>query len=73
MIAVALNHPGNSDGDETAPPSRWITERPRHLARVVDYMSSDWWPDGELVDPAQIVAFGLSAGAGPPAARHAAG
>ena len=47
MIAVALNHPGNSDGDETAPPSRWITERPRHLARVVEYMSSDW-PDADL-------------------------
>lgn len=33
MIAVALNHPGNSDGDETASPSSWITKRPRHLAR----------------------------------------
>jgi len=61
MIAVALNHPGNSDGDETAPPSRWITERPRHLARVVEYMSSDW-PDADLVDATRIGAFGFSAG-----------
>ena len=61
IIAVALNHHGNSDGDETAPPSRWITERPRHLARVVDYMSSDW-PDGAHVDATRIGAFGFSAG-----------
>lgn len=61
LIAVALNHPGNSVGDETATPSRWITERPRHLARVVDYMSSDW-PDAGHVDAKRIGAFGLSAG-----------
>ena len=61
MIAVALNHPGNSDGDETAPPSRWITERPRHLARVVDYISAEW-PDAGHVDTARIGAFGFSAG-----------
>ncbi|MEE4119017.1 MAG: hypothetical protein V2I65_08375 [Paracoccaceae bacterium] len=61
MIAVAFNHPGNSDGDETAPPSRWITERPRHLERVVEYMSSDW-PDADLVDATRIGAFGFSAG-----------
>lgn len=61
LIAVALNHPGNSDGDETAPPSRWINERPRHLARVADYMSSDW-PDAGHVDATRIGAFGFSAG-----------
>jgi predicted dienelactone hydrolase len=61
LIAVAFNHPGNSDGDETAPPSRWITERPRHLARVVDFMSRDW-PDSAHVDPTRIGAFGFSAG-----------
>lgn len=61
MIAVALNHPGNSDGDESAPPSRWITERPRHLLRLVDHMSSDW-PDAGHVDAKRIGAFGFSAG-----------
>lgn len=61
MIAVALNHPGNSDGDETAPPARWITERPRHLARAVAYMTSDWTGSGH-VDPDHIGAFGFSAG-----------
>jgi predicted dienelactone hydrolase len=61
MITVALNHPGNSDGDESAPPSRWITERPRHLARVVDYMNSDW-PDAGHVDATRVGAFGFSAG-----------
>jgi predicted dienelactone hydrolase len=61
MIAVALNHPGNSDGDESAPPSRWITERPRHLSRVVDYMGSEW-PQSAHVDATRIGAFGFSAG-----------
>jgi predicted dienelactone hydrolase len=61
LIAVALNHPGNSDRDETAPPSRWITERPRHLARVVDHMRTDW-PDAPHVDAMRIGAFGFSAG-----------
>jgi predicted dienelactone hydrolase len=61
MIAVALNHPGNSDGDETARPSRWITQRPRHLARVVAFMNGDW-PDAGHVDATRIGAFGFSAG-----------
>jgi predicted dienelactone hydrolase len=61
MIAVALNHPGNSDGDETAPPSRWITERPRHLHRVVDHLVTDW-SDAGHVDATRVGAFGFSAG-----------
>ena len=61
MVAVALNHPGNSDGDETAPPERWITERPRHLARVVEHMTADW-DQAPYVDADRIGAFGFSAG-----------
>ncbi len=61
MVAVAPNHPGNSDGDETAPPERWITERPRHLARVVAHMTGDWAQAGQI-DGARIGAFGFSAG-----------
>jgi predicted dienelactone hydrolase len=61
MIVVALNHPGNSDGDETAPPSRWITERPRHLSRVADFMSNEW-EDAGHIDEDRIGVFGFSAG-----------
>ena len=61
MIAVAPNHPGNSDGDETAPPERWITERPRHLARVVAHMTADW-DQAPHVYAERIGAFGFSAG-----------
>jgi len=61
MIAVAPNHPGNSDGDETAPPERWITERPRHLARVLEHMTADW-DQAPHVDADRIGAFGFSAG-----------
>jgi predicted dienelactone hydrolase len=61
IIAVAPNHPGNSDGDETAPPERWITERPQHLARVVAHMTADW-ERASHVDADRIGAFGFSAG-----------
>lgn len=60
MIAVA-EPPRQLRGDETAPPSRWIMERPRQLARVVAYLSSDWH-DADLVDATRIGAFGFSAG-----------
>lgn len=61
MVAVALNHPGNSDGDESAPPSEWIAERPRHLARVVAHVTGPWGGAAHL-DAARIGAFGFSAG-----------
>jgi predicted dienelactone hydrolase len=61
MVAVAPNHPGNSEGDETASPERWITERPRHLSRVVDYMTDDW-AQSDRLDEARVGAFGFSAG-----------
>ena len=61
MVAVAPNHPGNSDGDETAQPERWVTERPRHLARVVEHMTADW-AQAPHVDADRIGAFGFSAG-----------
>ena len=61
MIVVAPNHPGNSDGDETAPPEHWITARPQHLARVVDHITATW-EQAPHVDAERIGAFGFSAG-----------
>lgn len=61
IVAIALNHPGNSDGDDSAPPAEWITERPRHLVRVVDFFTSEWEAAGHL-DATRVGAFGFSAG-----------
>ncbi len=61
IVAVAPNHPGNSEGDETAPPERWISERPRHLTRVAEHMTQDW-AQAAKVDANRIGAFGFSAG-----------
>ncbi len=62
IAAIALNHPGNSDGDNSAPPAEWITERPRHLVRVVNFFTAEWDAAGRL-DATRVGAFGFSAGA----------
>ncbi len=61
MVAVAPNHPGNSDGDETATPGQWIAERPAHLRRLVAHMTGDW-EAADRLDPDRIGLFGFSAG-----------
>lgn len=61
MVVAALNHPGDSDGDETSPPGRWIAERPAQIARLVAHMTGDWQASGAL-DPDRIGLFGFSAG-----------
>lgn len=61
MVAVALNHPGNSDGDETASPGRWIAERPAHLHRVAAHMAADWG-HADALAAERVGLFGFSAG-----------
>lgn len=61
MIAAALNHPGNSDGDEGTSPAEWIVDRPGHLARVVSFMTGQW-AGASHVGADRLGAFGFSAG-----------
>jgi predicted dienelactone hydrolase len=61
FVVAAFNHPGNSDGDETAPPSRWMVERPAHVAQVVNHMQHNWeW--AASLDLDRVGLFGFSAG-----------
>lgn len=60
-VVVAPAHPGDNDEDESAPPPRWIVDRPRHIARVIDFMLGTWPAHGRL-DPTRIGMFGFSAG-----------
>ena len=60
-VVVAMTHTGNNFEDNGAPASRWMLDRPRHVARTVDFMLRDW-PGRAHLDPARIGLFGFSAG-----------
>ncbi|WP_350356024.1 alpha/beta hydrolase family protein [Acidisoma cladoniae] len=62
FVAVAVTHTGDNRFDETAPASRWMVDRPRHISRVIDYMLGHW-SDHDRLDPKRIGIFGFSAGA----------
>ena len=62
FIVVALTHPGDNRDDESSTASQWMIDRPRHIARVLDYMLGSW-SGTDRVDPSRIGIFGFSAGA----------
>jgi predicted dienelactone hydrolase len=62
FVVVAVTHTGDNRDDETYPASRWMVERPRHIARVLDYMLTGWRGHGRI-DAARVGIFGFSAGA----------
>lgn len=61
FVVVAPTHTGNNYEDESYPGARWMVDRPRHVARVLDYMLGQW-PDRSRLDAARIGFFGFSAG-----------
>ena len=61
-VVVAVTHSGDNRDDETYPASRWMVDRPRHVARVLDYMLAGWSGHGRI-DASRIGIFGFSAGA----------
>jgi len=60
FVVAALTHPGDNWRD----PSRSIqvSDRPRHVSLLIDYMTRDWTGPA-AIDSARIGAFGFSAGA----------
>lgn len=60
FVVAALTHPGDNWRD----PSRSIqvSDRPRHVSLLIDYMTRDW-TGPVAIDSARIGAFGFSAGA----------
>lgn len=60
-VVVAMTHTGNNYEDNAAPASRWMIDRPRHVARTVDFVLRDWKGRGHL-DTRRIGLFGFSAG-----------
>lgn len=62
FVVVALTHPGDNYADTRHYARReQLTERPRQVSRVIDYMLGAW-PDRRAVDQGRIGIFGFSMG-----------
>jgi predicted dienelactone hydrolase len=62
FIAVGALHTGDNYRDRSyVAKGTHLVGRPRHVARVIDYMLSSW-SQRERIDPARIGIFGFSAG-----------
>lgn len=61
FVAAALTHPGDNFRDDSAPPSRWMIERPLQVKRVIDFLHRDW-RDSPQLDRSRTAVFGFSAG-----------
>jgi predicted dienelactone hydrolase len=62
FVVAAPTHTGDNYQDQSSVGTeRWLTDRPRHIHRVIDYMLVDW-PERIRLDPRRIGFFGFSAG-----------
>jgi len=62
FVVAAPTHTGDNFQDEAnVGTQQWLTDRPRHIRRVIDYMLSDW-PGHARLDTRRIGFFGFSAG-----------
>lgn len=61
FVVVAVTHTGNNYRDDSYPAARRMVDRPRHIARVLDYMLADW-PGHDRLDPVRIGIYGFSFG-----------
>ncbi len=62
FVVVAVTHTGdNADDQSYVGTPRWLTDRPRHVRLVLDYMLSAWLAHSQL-NAARVGMFGFSAG-----------
>ena len=62
FVVVSLTHTGDNHQDQSyAGMTRWFTDRPRHIQRVLDYMLTQW-PERTQLDESRIGFFGFSMG-----------
>lgn len=59
FIVAAVTHTGDNYADQSR--SLYINDRPRHIARMLDYVLSAWPANGHI-NPARIGIYGFSAG-----------
>ena len=62
FVVAAASHTGDHIQDQSyAGMERWFSDRPRHVARVIDYVVGQW-PERARIDEARIGFFGFSMG-----------
>ncbi len=62
FVVVSVMHTGDNFRDQSyAGMTRWFTDRPRHIQRVLDYMLGQW-PEKKQLDASRIGFFGFSMG-----------
>ena len=62
FVVVSVSHTGDNHHDQSyAGKTRWFTDRPRHIQRVLDYMLTQW-PERTQLDESRIGFFGFSMG-----------
>ena len=62
FVVVSVTHTGDNFQDQSyAGMTRWFTDRPRHIQRVLDYMLTQW-PERTQLDESRIGFFGFSMG-----------
>jgi predicted dienelactone hydrolase len=61
FVVAAVTHTGDNADDDSAAPSRWMLDRPRHVRILIDYIL-DQWPGHGSIDPKRIGIFGFSSG-----------
>lgn len=59
FVVAALTHPGDNWRDDSR--QTQLSDRPRHVSLLIDYMIRDWSGPG-TIDGARVGAFGFSAG-----------
>ncbi len=59
FVVAAVSHRGDTYDDQSR--SIFLTDRPKHIHRVVDYMLGEW-PGHDRIDPNRVGVFGFSAG-----------
>ncbi|WP_374348763.1 alpha/beta hydrolase family protein [Chitinimonas sp.] len=59
FVVAAVTHSGDNYQDNSR--AVFITERPRHISRALDFMLTDW-ADRNKIDASRIGIFGFSAG-----------
>jgi len=59
FVVAAVSHRGDTYNDQSR--SIFLTDRPKHIHRVIDYMLGEW-PEHDRIDPNRVGVFGFSAG-----------
>lgn len=61
FVVAAPSHTGNTFKDMSSPINQWLVDRPRHVTKIIDYLTNQW-EYREILQDTNVGAFGFSAG-----------